>query len=150
MYHAPKERHTGRGWYKGSYSPILNKEPGLFFICGTKAYKYLPVASGCSLGHAVPGGLTVHPHITAPGITNLGSFLHRSKRKFTINPLVRRPTGFHRFTRVFLPWLGVAELEQAIVNVSGQLEIALTTLQMPWAYSTNRSNQWPALPYRID
>ncbi|XP_075791734.1 uncharacterized protein LOC142830467 [Pelodiscus sinensis] len=67
---------------------------------------------------------TVHPHITAPGITNLGSFLHRYKRKFTINPLVRRPTGFHRFTRAFLPWLGVAELEQAIVNVSGQLEIA--------------------------
>ncbi|XP_075753955.1 endogenous retroviral envelope protein HEMO-like [Pelodiscus sinensis] len=125
-YHAPKKRHTRKGWYKGPYSPILNKGPGLFFICRTKAYKYLPVGwiGRCSLRHAVPGGLTVHPHITAPSITNLGSFLHRYKRKFTINPLVRRPTGFHRFTHAFLPWLGVAELEQAIVNVSGQLEIA--------------------------
>ncbi|XP_075786339.1 syncytin-A-like [Pelodiscus sinensis] len=126
-YHAPKEKPLGKGWYKGPYSPILNKEPGLFFICGEKAYKYLPVGwtGRCSLGHAVPGGLTVHPHITAPGITNLGSFLHRSRRKFTLNPLIEHPSGFHAFARAFWPWLGVIELEQALVNVSGQLEIAL-------------------------
>ncbi|XP_074838645.1 endogenous retroviral envelope protein HEMO-like [Carettochelys insculpta] len=125
-YHAPR-LDPNEGWYKGPFSPILSKEPGLFFICGEKAYKYLPTnwTGRCSLGHIVPGGLTVYPHITAPGITNLGSFLHRSKRKFTRNPLIERPTGFHRFTRALFPWLGVAELERALVNISGQLEIAL-------------------------
>ncbi|NXW78536.1 ERVV2 protein, partial [Hirundo rustica] len=30
--------------------------------------------------------------------------------------------GFHRFVRGFLPWLGVPELEKAIVNISGVFE----------------------------
>ncbi|CAM5157310.1 unnamed protein product [Eretmochelys imbricata] len=126
-YHQPIPKPEGGRWHRGPYSPILSKEPGLFFICGDKAYKYLPVGwtGRCSLGHAVPEGLTVHPHVDAPRITNLGSFIHRSKRKFTYNPLIERPSGFHRFTRALIPWLGITELEMAIANVSGQLEIAL-------------------------
>ncbi|XP_075770112.1 endogenous retroviral envelope protein HEMO-like [Pelodiscus sinensis] len=126
-HHTPKKEPTGTGWYKGPYSPILKEEPGLFFICRQKAYKYLPLnwMGRCSMGHAAPEGLTVHPHIMAPGITNLGSFLHRSPRRFSTNPLIIRPTGFHQFVRALLPWLGVAELEKAIVNVSGQIEQAL-------------------------
>lgn len=36
-------------------------------------------------------------------------------------------THFHKFTRAFLPWLGIIELEKAIVNVSREI-----VLQMLW------------------
>ncbi|NXU30731.1 ERVV2 protein, partial [Thalassarche chlororhynchos] len=32
-------------------------------------------------------------------------------------------TAFHSFTRWFLPWLGVSELEKALVNLSAAIEI---------------------------
>ena len=33
------------------------------------------------------------------------------------NPLVKRKEAFHSFAGWFLPWLGVGELEKAIVNI---------------------------------
>ncbi|NXQ92676.1 ERVV2 protein, partial [Nyctibius grandis] len=32
--------------------------------------------------------------------------------------------GFHSFARWFVPWLGVSELEKAIVNLSATMELA--------------------------
>lgn len=38
------------------------------------------------------------------------------------NPLVKRPSRFHSFTRWFIPQLGVSEIEKAIVNISATIE----------------------------
>lgn len=36
--------------------------------------------------------------------------------------MIERPTAFHSFVRWFIPWLGVSELEKAIVNISAIIE----------------------------
>lgn len=58
------------------------------------------------------------------------------RQNLTTNPLTEIPTAFHSFAKCFLPWLGVSELEKAIVNISTVLELpenrtadAITALQ---------------------
>jgi len=45
----------------------------------------------------------------------------RYRRKHN-NPLIERPTVFHFFARWFLPWLGVSELEEGLLNISAIVE----------------------------
>ncbi|KYO19945.1 endogenous retrovirus group V member 2 Env polyprotein precursor [Alligator mississippiensis] len=42
--------------------------------------------------------------------------------KRAVGPLAARNTGFRRFVRTFMPWLGVRELELAIVSISATME----------------------------
>lgn len=44
--------------------------------------------------------------------------------KGTRGPLIERPSSFHSFARRFIPWLGVSELEKAVVNLSATMEAA--------------------------
>lgn len=102
---------TPKGW------PI---PPGLgwYWICGQTGYKVLPLGwtGQCAIGTIFPS-ILITPNLTG----YLRSYMRRIKRGS--NPIVQRPTAFHSFARWFLPWLGVSELEKALVNVSATLEI---------------------------
>uniref|UniRef100_A0A8C3S7F3 Envelope protein syncytin-Car1 n=2 Tax=Chelydra serpentina TaxID=8475 RepID=A0A8C3S7F3_CHESE len=93
---------------------------GWYWLCNRTAYKVLPAGwyGTCTLGALVPD-ITIHRSLPRADIQNL---VWRSRRSVPFNPLTERPTGFHSFARRFLPWLGVSELEKAIVNISVALE----------------------------
>uniref|UniRef100_A0A674J828 Envelope protein n=1 Tax=Terrapene triunguis TaxID=2587831 RepID=A0A674J828_9SAUR len=95
--------------------------PGLYWLCGRWAYKTLPNQwyGRCTLGRLLPYSYGMHT-MHARAVHNY-ILVTRSRR--STNPIVQRPTGFYQFIRAFLPWLGVAELERAIVNISATLEI---------------------------
>ncbi|CAM5081993.1 unnamed protein product [Eretmochelys imbricata] len=108
---------------------------GWYWLCNHTAYKVLPAGwcGTCTLGAIVPA-VTVHQNLTRGEIRNL---VWRDRRSIPLNPLSYRPKGFHSFVRWFLPWLGVSELEKAIVNISAALELmanatadALSALQI--------------------
>lgn len=71
---------------------------GVFWLCGERAYKSLPVkwARKCTLG-------IVTPDIELVPVTTDESLWHRSfftrTRRSIPNPLIERPTGFHAFAR---------------------------------------------------
>uniref|UniRef100_A0A8C3FRU2 Uncharacterized protein n=1 Tax=Chrysemys picta bellii TaxID=8478 RepID=A0A8C3FRU2_CHRPI len=95
--------------------------PGLYWLCGCWAYKTLPHQwyRQCTLGRLLPysyGMHTMHAHA-------VHNYILVTHSRRSTNPIVQRPTGFHQFIRAFLPWLRVAELEHAIVNISATLEI---------------------------
>ena len=107
---------------------------GWFWICTKRAHKTLP---GDWLGpcilEAITPNISVFSNLTMESGSWLQIFVHRTKYS---NPLVERPTTFHSFTRWFLPWLGVSELENSLVNISVAIEIlgnntadAITALQ---------------------
>ncbi|CAM4507462.1 unnamed protein product [Lepidochelys kempii] len=88
---------------------------------GCWAYKTLPNqwCGRCTLGRLLPytyGMQTMHAHA-------VHNYILVARPRRSPNPIVQRPMGFHQFVRAFLPWLGVAELEQAIVNISATLKI---------------------------
>ena len=72
----------------------------------------------CTIGHLVSQDQIYNQSQIPRGI--LRTSWKRAKRED--NPLVIRGTKFHSFVRWFLPWLGVSELEKAIVNISAVLE----------------------------
>jgi len=93
---------------------------GIFWLCGTTAYKALPLAwrGICALG-VLTSDLQIHPEVL-PKDTWHRTYINRVKRN--LNPLRERPAGFHSLLRCFMPSLGVSELEKAILNISGETE----------------------------
>uniref|UniRef100_A0A7M4FPL2 Uncharacterized protein n=1 Tax=Crocodylus porosus TaxID=8502 RepID=A0A7M4FPL2_CROPO len=83
--------------------------PGLYWLFGT-----------CTLGRVVPT-VDLHSSLSWHEVSNFPPGLPRHRRAVE-NPLVLRYMRFHQFIRAFLPWLGVPELEKAIINISGVME----------------------------
>lgn len=93
---------------------------GYYWLCGNQARKALPLkCQGIRpIGNIVPEIDIIDKSEFPRG--HLRSFITRYKQN--LNPLVERSSGFHRFVRGFLPWLGVPELEKVIVNISRVFE----------------------------
>ncbi|XP_059573056.1 endogenous retroviral envelope protein HEMO-like [Alligator mississippiensis] len=94
--------------------------PGLYWLCGNRAHKILPWnwVGACTLG-CVISGFEMHSAIYLEQVKN---FNHHMKR--VVNHLATRNTDFHQFVKTFIPWLGVRELELAIINISATMENA--------------------------
>lgn len=128
-----KRTHLGSPFWKDVTRQKVEKESkdflslaapqGYFFDCGTKLLKVLPShwEGVCAVVTAVPD-LELRTDLHSNNLTNMGSFVHRNKR--SENPLVVRSSGFHSFIRALLPWVGVAELEKAIINISAEVELS--------------------------
>ncbi|XP_072715512.1 endogenous retroviral envelope protein HEMO-like [Ciconia boyciana] len=123
-------RNTSVGWVskRSFYGANLTatdgpcKRPdGYWWLCGDGiSRKQLPAGwkGMCTIGHLVSQGRIYNQSQIPRGI--LRTSWKQAKRED--NPLVIRGTKFHSFVRWFLPWLGVSELEKAIVNISAVLE----------------------------
>ncbi|XP_053131922.1 endogenous retroviral envelope protein HEMO-like [Hemicordylus capensis] len=109
-------------WGSGNFLTMFLNEPGMYWLCGKAAYKALPPGwSGrCAPAYLAPK-VELRQTLNASETLNLGSFLHRVHRDAS-NPLVVRNTWFHQTWRVLLPGLGVYELEQAVKNISKEME----------------------------
>uniref|UniRef100_A0A663N0B8 Envelope protein n=1 Tax=Athene cunicularia TaxID=194338 RepID=A0A663N0B8_ATHCN len=106
-------------WLNYSYSCTPD---GLWWLCGDgRARKSLPDFwdGVCTLGYVIPQNRIYNRSHPPSGIIRTR---WRKVREIPINPLIQRPTAFHSFVRWFLPWIGVSELEKAIVNISAILE----------------------------
>ena len=70
------------------------------------------------------------PRLIVPGmhveenlyVTHVHNYPDALRHWCGINPLVERGSRFHQFAQTLLPWLGVSELEKAIINLSATLE----------------------------
>ncbi|XP_071657739.1 endogenous retrovirus group V member 2 Env polyprotein-like [Patagioenas fasciata] len=96
--------------------------PGWWWLCGdSRARKSLPDnwQGQCTGGYILPQAQLFNHSYPPPGIVRT---LWKKTRSVSNNPLIQRPSGFHSFARWFLPWLGVSELEKAIVNISATIE----------------------------
>uniref|UniRef100_A0A8C3JU16 ERVV2 protein n=1 Tax=Calidris pygmaea TaxID=425635 RepID=A0A8C3JU16_9CHAR len=105
-------------WLNYSYNCIPN---GLWWLCGDgRARKSLPDFwdGVCTLGYVIPQHRIYNHSHPPPGIRRTHWW---RKRRIPNNPLVDRPMAFHSFAR-FIPWLGVSELEKAVINISASLE----------------------------
>jgi len=94
---------------------------GYWWLCGDGiSRKRLPAGwkGMCTVGHLVSQDRIYNQSQIPKGI--LRTSWKRAKRED--NPLISRETKFHSFVRWFLPWLGVSELEKAIINISPVLE----------------------------
>lgn len=110
---------TGKGILTTHWWPIPDNM-GYYWLCGNQARKALsPRWHGiCTIGTVVPEIDVIDKSEFPRG--HLRSFLTRHKQN--VNPFVERSSGFHKFVRGLLLWLGVPELEQAIVNISRVIE----------------------------
>ncbi|XP_072715660.1 endogenous retrovirus group V member 2 Env polyprotein-like [Ciconia boyciana] len=94
---------------------------GYWCLCGDGiSRKRLPAGwkGMCTIGHLVSQDRIYNQSQIPRGIWRTS--WKRAKRED--NPLAIRGTKFHSFVRWFLPWLGVSELEKAMVNISAVLE----------------------------
>lgn len=93
---------------------------GYYWLCGNSARKTLPPKwqGICTIGTVVPEIDIISKSEFPKG--HLRSFIMRHKR--TLNPLIEKSSGFDKFMRGLVPWLGVPELEKAIINISGVIE----------------------------
>ena len=137
MWNSNQTRRHVSSTPKGWPTPVGQ---GWYWICGKWGYKVLPLGwkGQCAIGTIVPN-ITIVQNLTSSGTlgllrTYMKPVAHPTRGKR--NPLVKRPTSFHSFARWFIPWLGVSELEKALVNISATMEIinnatadALTALQ---------------------
>uniref|UniRef100_A0A8C8BJH2 Env polyprotein n=1 Tax=Otus sunia TaxID=257818 RepID=A0A8C8BJH2_9STRI len=107
MWNKNQARRSKTAIPKGWPAPVGK---GWYWLCSNKAKKILPLGwkGECTLG-------PVLPHIAIESQLKGGwirSFWECTKRIFS-------------FARWFLPWLGVSELEKAIVNICATLEITI-------------------------
>uniref|UniRef100_A0A8B9T1U2 ERVV2 protein n=1 Tax=Anas platyrhynchos TaxID=8839 RepID=A0A8B9T1U2_ANAPL len=103
-----------------SLTQICKLQKGFYWLCGDgHARKSLPLnwKGYCIGGYLIPS-MTVHDVVPRGYLRN---HIWRIRRKIN-NPLIERHTAFHSFVRWFIPWLGVNELEKAIVNISAIIE----------------------------
>ncbi|XP_040445890.1 syncytin-1-like [Falco naumanni] len=94
---------------------------GYWWLCGDGfSRKQLPPGwSGmCTIGYLTTQDQIYNQTSPPPGIYR--NVWRRIKRDE--NPIVIRNMGYHSFVRWFIPWLGVSELEKAVVNMSAEIE----------------------------
>uniref|UniRef100_A0A7M4EXH7 Envelope polyprotein n=1 Tax=Crocodylus porosus TaxID=8502 RepID=A0A7M4EXH7_CROPO len=113
---------VNRKCWEGTTPCSTATAPGLYWLCGDDAHKILPWnwVSTCTLGRVVPT-FDLHSSHSWQEVSNFQPGLPRHQRAVE-NPLFLQHIGFHQFTRAFLPWLRVAELEKAIINILGVME----------------------------
>lgn len=111
----------------GTPLAVTLSSKGYYFAYGSKAYKGLPAMwfGQCSIASLFPN-LWKNNTLGAQHVLKLGTFCHQVMwSKQSCNPLIDRQSGFHAFTRDFLPMLGVPEVEKTVVNISAELALVI-------------------------